>query len=63
MTRLQLVRETTPQTSPATPTLQERVAMVRAFVDAQRVRKEYKPDGSRRSKPISTGAWSRSSET
>jgi hypothetical protein len=40
--RLRLVRETTTQTSRATPTLAERVAMVRAFVDAQRVRKDYK---------------------
>lgn len=43
MAKLSLVRETVPQTTRGTPTLEERVAMVRAFVDAQRVRKDYKP--------------------
>jgi len=41
MTKPRAVRETGSQTSPHTPTLKERVAMVRAFVDAQRVRKDY----------------------
>jgi hypothetical protein len=43
MAKLSLVRETVPQTTRGAPTLEERVAMVRAFVDAQRVRKDYKP--------------------
>lgn len=43
MTKLRLVRDPAPQTNRVTPTLEERVAMVRAFVDAERMRKDYKP--------------------
>ena len=43
MTKPCPVHETPPQTTRRTPTLEERVAMVRAFVDAQRVHKDYKP--------------------
>jgi predicted deacylase len=43
MKKLGLVRETSATTTRATPTLEERVAMVRAFVDAECMRKEYKP--------------------
>jgi hypothetical protein len=43
MTKLRSVHVPAAQTNRRTPTLEERVAMVRAFVDAQRVRKDYKP--------------------
>lgn len=43
MTKLRGAQKTNRPTTGATPTLADRVAMVRAFVDAQRVRKEYKP--------------------
>jgi hypothetical protein len=43
MPKLCLVRETALHPTRGTPTLAERVATVRAFVDAQRVRKDYKP--------------------
>jgi hypothetical protein len=43
MPKLSLVRDAAPQTTPGKPTLAERVAMVRAFVDAERMRKDYKP--------------------
>ena len=43
MSKLQLVRGEAPQTTPAPQTLDERVAKIRAFVDAQRVRKDRKP--------------------
>jgi hypothetical protein len=43
MPKLNLVRDAAPQTTPGKPTLAERVAMVRAFVDAECMRKDYKP--------------------
>lgn len=43
MKKLSLVREVPETTTRATPTLAERVAMVRAFIDAERMRKDYKP--------------------
>ena len=43
MTKLHAVREARPKTRTTKLTLAERVAIVRAFVDAQRVRKDYKP--------------------
>lgn len=43
MPKLRLARDPAPKTNRRTPTLEERVAKVRAFVDAQRVRKDYKP--------------------
>ena len=43
MTKLHALRDAAPQTKTTKPTLEQRVAMVRAFVDAQRVRKDYKP--------------------
>jgi hypothetical protein len=43
MSKLQVVREATPRTIRGTQTLAERVAQIKAFVDAARVRKDRKP--------------------
>src|SRR5438045_1948815 len=42
MRKLQPIREGAPQTTSGPQTLEERVAKIRAFVDAQRVRKDRK---------------------